>query len=196
VRGLAAPSLSRSYALRDFKYTWRKLRKCLHIYIADTGRCGLGIFAARPFRQDEVVMIDVDGDYYDQVLSYRELIEHGYDIKHTLQVGKDAFKLPTGSIDDFTNHSCDPNTGIRLIEKGTIIVAVRDIAVHEELTYDYSTYLNNPYETLPCLCGAASCRGMIGNFATLPADLQKKYLALGVVGTFARQPPAAGGWGG
>jgi uncharacterized protein len=188
VRSLAAASLSRAYRPRDFEYTWRKLRKCQHIYIADTGKYGLGIFAARPFRQDEVIMIDVDGDYYDQVLSYRELLDHGHDIGYTLQVGRDAFKLPTGSIDDFTNHSCEPNTGIRLITKGTIIIALRDIVSHEELTYDYSTYLNNPYETLPCLCGAARCRGMIGNFTTLPPGLQRKYLALGVVGAFALEP--------
>jgi hypothetical protein len=35
-----------------------------------------------------------------------------------------------------------------------------------------------------CLCGADNCRGIIGNFETLPDDLRKKYLALGIVGSF------------
>ena len=101
------------------------------------------------------MLIDEDGDYYRNVLSYQELRRRGYDLDITLQVGPDAFKLPNGSLDDFTNHSCDPNTGIRLNDRGMIVVALRDIAAHEELTYDYSTYLNNPYERLRCLCGAA-----------------------------------------
>lgn len=170
--------------MSGFEYTLRKLRKCLYIYIGHTRECGLGIFAAKPFAAGEIVLIDDDGDYYDQVFSYRELRERGYGLENTLQVGLDAFKLPTGSIEDFTNHSCDPNTGIRLNETGTIIVALRDIAPHEELTYDYSTYLNNPYERMRCRCGAPNCRGIIGNFATLPAALQKRYRALGIVGDF------------
>ncbi len=87
-------------------------------------------------------------------------------------MGHDAYKLPNCTLDDFTNHSCDPNTGIRLTDRGMLILALRDIVAHEELTYDYSTYLNNPYESLHCLCGAANCRGVIGNFSTLPAELQ------------------------
>ena len=134
-------------------------------------------------------MADDDGDYYDHVMSYEELLRLGCDLDRTIQVGPDAFKLPTGSLDDFTNHSCDPNTGVRLTERGTVVVALRNIVAHEELTYDYSTYLNNPYESMVCRCGAPNCRGVIGSFATLPAELRQHYEALGIVGEFARQPP-------
>ncbi len=67
-------------------------------------------------------------------------------------------------------------------------MAVRDIAAHEELTYDYSTYLNNPYERMSCHCGAPNCRGVIGNFSTLPEEVKRRYLALGVVGGFVHEP--------
>jgi hypothetical protein len=134
------------------------------------------------------VMIDQDGDYYEHVLSYRELRQRGLGLDMTLQVGLDAYKLPTGSLEDFTNHSCDPNTGVRLNERGTIVVALRDIAPHEELTYDYSTYMNNPYERLHCLCGAPNCRGVIGNFTTLAPELQRRYRALEIVGAFVDGP--------
>jgi uncharacterized protein len=170
--------------IRDFDYTLRKLKKCLHIYAADTDRCGLGIFTAKPWHAGETIIVDLDGDYYEQVLSYQELQESGIDIGTTLQVGLDAYKLPTGSLEDFTNHSCDPNTGIRLISRGTVVLALREIAPHEELTYDYSTYLRNPYEKMECLCGAANCRGVVGNFETLPDDLQARYLSLDIVGSF------------
>lgn len=174
--------------MNSFEHTHRKLNKCLCIYLAQTERCGLGVFAARPIRAGAIVMLDEDGDYYRNVVSYRELRRQGYDLDITLQVGHDAYKLPNCTLDDFTNHSCDPNTGIRLTERGMVILALRDIAAHEELTYDYSTYLNNPYESLRCLCGAANCRGVIGNFSTLPAELKRRYRALGVVGDFVEEP--------
>lgn len=175
--------------LRDFEYTFRKLKKCLYIYAADTGKYGLGIFTAKPWKEGEFVLIDLDGDYYEQVVNYKELKQMGIDIASTLQVGVDAYKLPTGSLEDFTNHSCNPNTGIRLISRGTVIVALRDIDAHEELTYDYSTYLRNPYEAMECMCGSDNCRGIVGNFETLPEELKEKYLRLDVVGEFVRDSP-------
>jgi uncharacterized protein len=186
-----APGLARVHSLgpvtpiRDFSYSLRKLRKCQHLYLAETALRGVGVFAAREFSPGDVVMMDFDGDYYEQLLSYQELCERELDLKYPLQVGMDLFRVPSGSIDDFTNHSCDPNTGIRLYPRGTVILAIRKIYAHDEITFDYSTYLNNPYEKILCHCGAANCRGIIGNFNTLPRELQQYYLALGIVGDFA-----------
>jgi uncharacterized protein len=177
--------------IRDFLYGLGKLRKCQHMYLAETTDRGLGVFAAREFSVGEIVMMDFDGDYYDQVLSYAELRERNISLKYPLQVGRDLFRLPSGTIDDFMNHSCDSNAGIRLYPHGSIILAIRHINVHEEITFDYSTYLNNPYEQLRCHCGAKNCRGLIGNFNELPKDLQQRYLALRVVGEFALQDHAA-----
>lgn len=177
--------------VRDFAYSLRKLRKCQHMYLAETADRGIGVFAAREFASGDVVMMDFDGDFYDQVLSYREACERMIDLKYPLQVGRDLFRVPSGSIDDFTNHSCDPSTGIRLYRRGTIILAIQEIKVHDEITFDYSTYLNNPYEKIICHCGARKCRGIIGNFSTLPEDLQQHYLALGIVGDFVVEDGAA-----
>lgn len=175
--------------MRDFEYTLRKLRKCLYLYIAETEQCGFGVFTAREFKRGETIFVDEDGDYLDGlVFSYTELRSIGYGLENTLQVGIDAFKLPGGTIDDFTNHSCEPNTGVRLTDKGTLVLALRDIIPREQLTYDYSTYMNNPYEVFECLCGAARCRRTIGNFSTLPPDLQRRYQELGVVGDFVETP--------
>lgn len=177
--------------IRDFAYSLRKLRKCQHLYLAETADRGIGVFAAREFAPGDVVMMDFDGDYYDQVLSYRELCARKMDLQYPLQVGRDLYRVPSGSIDDFTNHSCDPSTGIRLYPRGTIILAIRRINVHDEITFDYSTYLNNPHEKIVCHCGAANCRGIIGNFNTLPRHLQQHYLALGIVGDFAVEDDVA-----
>jgi hypothetical protein len=184
MRSSTLPISQSRRSIRDFDYTLRKLKKCRHLYAADTGGYGLGIFTAKPWSEGESILVDLDGDYYEQVMSYEELMDRGIDIGMTLQVGVDAYKLPTGSLEDFTNHSCDPNTGIKLASQGTVIVALRDIDAHEELTYDYSTYLGNPYEKMKCLCGADNCRGVVGNFEELSDDVKKKYLDLGVVGKF------------
>jgi hypothetical protein len=67
--------------IRDFSYNLCKLRKCQHMYLAETADRGLGVFAAREFAPGDVVMMDFDGDYYEQVLSYRELCEKSIDLK-------------------------------------------------------------------------------------------------------------------
>jgi uncharacterized protein len=177
--------------IRDFSHSLRKLKKCQHLYLAETANRGLGVFAARGFSPGDIVMMDFDGDYYDQVLSYEELRANNIGVEYPLQVGPDLFRIPSGNIDDFTNHSCEPNTGIHLYPLGAVILAIRDIAAHDEITFDYSTYLNNPHERLVCRCDAKSCRGVIGNFATLPTHLQQRYLALGIVGDFAIEEHAA-----
>lgn len=192
-RGLprAARHEASGAAIRDFSHSLRKLKKCQHLYLAETAGRGVGVFAARRFSPGDIVMMDFDGDYYDQVLSYAELRANNIELKYPLQVGPDLFRIPAGTIDDFTNHSCEPNTGIRLYARGAVILAIRRIEVHDEITFDYSTYLNNPYERIICRCGARSCRGVIGNFSTLPKNLQQRYLALGIVGDFALEEHAA-----
>jgi hypothetical protein len=108
-------------SVRDFAYSLRKLRKCQHMYLAETADRGIGVFAAREFAAGDVVMMDFDGDFYDQVLTYREMCERKITLKYPLQVGRDLFRVPSGSIDDFTNHSCDPSTGIRLYREEQLL---------------------------------------------------------------------------
>lgn len=59
----------------------------------------------------------------------------------------------------FVNHSCDPNCETDQIRGRIWIVALRDIAANEELTYDYCLWDAEPGEEAPCYCGAASCKG-------------------------------------
>lgn len=174
----------------DFKYALRKLSKCLYIYIGETEHCGLGIYAAKHFASGDDIVVDEDGDYYDAALTFAEVQRRGYEIgRDCVQVGADLYNLPNGNLDDIMNHSCDPSTGLRLTPKGYRIVALRDIAPGDELSYDYSTYISGDRETLQCECGVAHCRGVIRSFAELPIDLQQRYLHLRVVGAFAVPQP-------
>jgi hypothetical protein len=80
------------------------------------------------------------------------------------------------------NHSCDPNTDVLAKwnkEKQRVDawwVALRDIPVGEEITYDYA-FAADVAE--PCACGAATCRGLIvddapENLALLSPELRAK----------------------
>jgi len=57
----------------------------------------------------------------------------------------------------FLNHSCDPNCETDEIDERVWILAIRDIAAGEELTYDYNLYDGDETEAA-CNCGAAACR--------------------------------------
>ena len=60
----------------------------------------------------------------------------------------------------YINHSCDPNCEVEKTPDTIWIVAVRDIAAGEELSYDYG-YDARDYQENPCNCGAPSCCGYI-----------------------------------
>ena len=59
----------------------------------------------------------------------------------------------------FLNHSCDPNCETEEIDGHVWIIALRDIAPEEELTYDYNLYDGDALEDAPCSCGSKKCRG-------------------------------------
>jgi uncharacterized protein len=60
----------------------------------------------------------------------------------------------------YINHSCDPNCHTEQLGNTIWIVAIRDIAAGEELTYNYGYELNDePPE--PCHGGAKHCCGYI-----------------------------------
>ena len=60
----------------------------------------------------------------------------------------------------FLNHSCEPNCEAQFLEGRIWIVAIRDIRVGEELTFNYSYDLED-YREHPCGCGAKTCVGYI-----------------------------------
>ncbi|MGI8734408.1 MAG: SET domain-containing protein [Pyrinomonadaceae bacterium] len=59
----------------------------------------------------------------------------------------------------YINHSCEPNSYMKIVYKHILIVALRDIAPGEEITIDYHSTLHS--DNKRCTCGAPSCRGTI-----------------------------------
>jgi SET domain-containing protein len=71
-----------------------------------------------------------------------------------------------GGMARFMNHCCEPNAYARVlscpaagkeITKHIIIIAARNIAEGEEITYDYKFPLED--KKLQCYCGAPRCSG-------------------------------------
>jgi SET domain-containing protein len=59
----------------------------------------------------------------------------------------------------FINHSCNPNTYMRVLKDRVEFYALRTIRKGEELSCDYGE--THHEGTLPCGCGAVNCRGFI-----------------------------------
>ncbi len=131
---------------------------------------GRGLFAVDPFEPGEIVC--VKGGYIFTRAEWGTIALGPAEI----QIAADLFIGPRrleeregGMI--FSNHSCDPNIGIR----GQIVfVALRAIEAGEELTHDWATTDDDDY-TLTCRCGAACCRGVITGKDWRRPDLQQKY---------------------
>jgi hypothetical protein len=107
-----------------------------------------------------------------------------------LQIAQNQYMGPSGAIDDLINHSCVPNAGLRFREDGVFLIAIRDIAAGEEISWDYSTTLADDSWTMRCACGAPSCRGTIAAFDTLPPALQDWYRARNLVAPYLRGRPS------
>src|SRR5581483_9765011 len=98
-----------------------------------------------------------------------------------VQVWYDMFVGPMAAAEiepvDYMNHSCAPNCGVR----GSVaVVARRDVAAGEELTFDYGTTDTDRW-TLACQCGAEHCRGRMTGEDWRAADFQRRnagYLSL------------------
>jgi SET domain-containing protein len=64
----------------------------------------------------------------------------------------------------FMNHCCEPNCETEEENERIFVVALRDIAAGEELTYEYNLY-DSDEATQDCYCGAAKCRGTMFSVA-------------------------------
>lgn len=119
---------------------------------------GKGVFAREPIAQGEYIMT-----FSGPLLTRTQI---NFDDYH-LQIGADMYLGPSRGLDDYVNHSCDPNSGFQC---GLDLVALRDIAAGEEITWDYSTAIDeSDFAGFPCCCGASLCRGMVTSFRHLPA---------------------------
>lgn len=131
-----------------------------------TRKFGKGVFAEKKIRRGEVIAefdgLDID-DYYEP---WTEDM-----FQHAIQYGKANWRDSVG-IARLVNHSCEPNCGIKDLFK---IVAMRDIAPGEHITWDYEMTEKSWWMKMKCKCGAPGCRKVIGNYHNMPRDVRERY---------------------
>ena len=74
-------------------------------------------------------------------------------------IGEGDYVIDGDSVAAFINHCCEPNCETDEFDEHIWIIAQRDIAAGEELTYDYNLYDGDDDDEAPCRCGAKQCRG-------------------------------------
>jgi len=130
---------------------------------------GLGAFATRPIAAGTRLI-----EYAGARLTPAEADARYPDVPderhHTFLFAIDDDVVIDASVDGndarFINHSCDPNCDA-VVDDGRIwIETIRDVAVGEELAYDYAFVLEERHSPsakrrYPCNCGAATCRGTL-----------------------------------
>lgn len=141
---------------------------------------GKGVFANRFFSTGEKIL-EFRGRLYHKSEYMRKVC---YERCHFLQIDTDWFLGPTRTIDNFVNHSCDPNSGYFVVGRKAFLVAIKPIHIGEEVTFDYSTSMAEDFWEMDCGCGSAKCRVRIRDFKYLPKELQEYYLGLGIVPEF------------
>jgi uncharacterized protein len=137
-----------------------------HVKVRPSPIAGSGLFATRPLRVAEVVLV-LGGRLIDDVqlaqLQPRSSLAVGEGL-NLMQADDDHAR--------YGNHSCDPNCW--MADEVTVVTR-RSVARGEELTQDYALTTVSCRWQMTCHCGSGICRGVItGNDWRLP-ELQRRY---------------------
>ena len=101
-------------------------------------------------------------EYTGELISRKETKRRGVG-PHTYLFTLNDYWAVDGSVGgsgaEYINHSCDPNLQAWIFKDHILYMSKRKIAAGEELTVDY--HFSKKIERVPCLCGAATCRGAI-----------------------------------
>jgi len=127
---------------------------------------GTGGFATGPIRAGTLLI-----EYVGQIITKAESLrrcEAGNTSIFELDDERDIDGAVSWNPARFLNHSCAPNCDTELIDSQIWIVARRDIAAGEEITFNYG-YDWEDYREYPCRCGAPGCLGYIVSEEFFPA---------------------------
>ncbi|SPO00680.1 related to Histone-lysine N-methyltransferase, H3 lysine-4 specific [Cephalotrichum gorgonifer] len=152
-----------------FKFNQLKKRK-KPVKFARSAIHNWGLYAMENIPREEMIIEYVGERVRQSVAEIREAryLKSGIGSSYLFRIDEstviDATKK--GGIARFINHSCMPNCTAKIIKvdgtKRIVIYALRDIAMNEELTYDYKFEREiGSVDRIPCLCGTAACKGFL-----------------------------------
>jgi hypothetical protein len=140
---------------------------------------GMAVYAEHEIKKDEVLFV-MGG--YILTIEDEDTLPEGVEDK-PIELSCDFSIGPRGLADlpkmpqHYVNHSCSPNSGF---DGQIFLVAMRDIEVEEEITYDYAMIMipndrSSSYFSFDCLCGQTACRGKVTEHDWQRQDLQERY---------------------
>lgn len=103
------------------------------------------------------------GELSGELISQREARRRASEAEHIMVVefgdGKALDASVSGNHFRYINHSCSPNTFMRLFRRRVEFYALRRIAPGEELTCNYGETHHDG--ALSCRCGSPQCKGSL-----------------------------------
>ena len=131
------------------------------------GDCG--VFCREPIAKDEILAL-----WGGKIFSAAELDPSMPSFTQQVLQIEDGFYIsaPVMEPSDCFNHSCEPNAGL----SGQIgLIAMRDIAVGEEICLDYAMCDGSDYDVFECVCGSPNCRHHISGKDWALPELWARY---------------------
>lgn len=143
-------------------------------------RTGNGVFTTIDIPA-KLPIIEVTGNLYNK----NSLPDH----PANLQVSSNLFIGPSGDIDDYVNHSCNPNCYLHIVGSRALIYSIYFISKGTEITFDYSTSSTDTLETwnMKCNCGYINCRKIISGLKYLDKDLIELYKKKNIIPLFMKE---------
>ena len=139
------------------------------IQVRQSGIHGKGVYAVQNIAKGDTII-----EYVGEIITWEEAqARHPHDLQnpnHTFYFHIDETRvidgLVGGNSSRWINHSCDGNCEADEQNGRIFIKALRDIAVGEELHYDYGLMIDERYTPklkaqYPCWCKAERCRGTL-----------------------------------
>jgi len=133
-------------------------------------RTRYGSFAVAPIAQGTIVVtfggMEMPRQRFDTFPAPRR--------SRSIQVETNSFLLGPEVLEqgDAVNHSCAPNCGMG---GATQVVAMLDITIGAELTFDYVMSDASDYDEFACECGTLNCRAKVTANDWQLIDLQNRY---------------------
>lgn len=111
------------------------------------------------------------------------------DSPYYLQIGEDKYLGPSGDLDDYINHSCNPNCYLYIVSNRAFLKSLYLIKSGSEITFDYSTSSTESSDewTMKCNCNTVGCRKNISGYNSLSAEQKKTYEELRMIPSYLKE---------
>jgi len=145
--------------------------------IKNSQRNAQGLFSTLAYEPNQVLF-----KFEGKNISTGDMLKHPNSEK-LLQIGDNMYVDLGSHYSAFTNHSCNPNCYVKIAINTAFLISARDIAIGDELFFDYSLTSTDTLDTwkMDCKCHKFYCRKVISGFSTIPEEKKKSLIKAGMV---------------